>query len=476
MTYYWHDYETWGTDARRDRPCQFAGLRTDEDLNPIDDPLVLFCQPAEDYLPQPESCLITGISPQAAIRRGVPEAEFARRIERELAVPGTCGVGYNSRRFDDEITRNLFYRNLIDPYAREHWNGNSRWDLIDVLRLAHALRPGGIHWPATEAGVTSFRLEHLAAANGIDHGQAHEALADVRATIELARRLKSSQPRLFAYALTLRSKDKVEELVRKGLPFLHVSSRYPAQLGCIAPVLPITRHPDNPKGYICFDLRQDPEPLFALSAEALHQRLFTKTEDLAAGEERIPLKTLHVNHVPMVAPMGTLTGQAAERWKIDLALVDRHARVLTAAPDLASKVRQVHLMDQRPPETDPDLMIYAGGFFSDEDRREMARLRSLSPAELANARYCLRDPRGEIMLFRYRARNWPETLTPEEREEWDSWRFDRLTDPDAGASITMDTYLEKLAFLRSQHSTEPRYLGLLDELELWADRIMDAAL
>jgi exodeoxyribonuclease-1 len=170
-----------------------------------------------------------------------------------------------------------------------------------------------------------------------------------------------------------------------------------------------------------------------------------------------------------------LTGQAAERWKIDLALVDRHARVLTAAPDLASKVRQVHLMDQRPPETDPDLMIYAGGFFSDEDRREMARLRNLSPAELANARYCLRDPRGEIMLFRYRARNWPETLTPEEREEWDSWRFERLTDPDAGASITMDTYLEKIASLRSQHSNEPRYLGLLDELELWADRIMDAA-
>ena len=179
-SFYWHDYETWGTDPRRDRPCQFAGQRTDLDLNPIGPPLVIYARPAADILPHPEACLITGLSPQMAAERGLPEAEFAADIARELSRPGTCGVGYNSLRFDDEVTRHLFYRNLRDPYGREWQNGNSRWDLIDTLRLAHALRPTGINWPTGEDGVASFRLEGLTQANGIEHSGAHDALADVR--------------------------------------------------------------------------------------------------------------------------------------------------------------------------------------------------------------------------------------------------------------------------------------------------------
>ena len=475
MTFYWHDYETWGSDPQRDRPCQFAGLRTDADLNPVGLPLVLFCRPADDYLPQPDACLITGISPQLAWREGLPEAQFASLIESELSLPGTCGVGYNSRRFDDEVTRNLFYRNFIDPYAREWRDGNSRWDLIDVMRLAHALRPEGIQWPATGEGVPSFRLEELTVANGIDHTQAHDALADVRATIDLARLLKTRQPRLFAYALTLRSKDVVGSLVFKGPPFLHVSSRYPARLGCIAPVLPITRHPDNPKGVICFDLRHDPEPLMALSPEAIYRRLFSRNQDLPEGEERIPLKTLHLNQVPMVAPLQTLTGMAAERWGIDLVKVDRHAKYLATASDLADKVRRAHQMGQKPVENDPDLMIYSGGFFSDADRRVMAGLRKQTPETLSRSRIVFQDPRGETLLFRYRARNWVETLTPEEREAWDIWRFERLTDPEAGGSITVDDYLGRIALLRPQYANDPSRLKLLDDLEAWADQILDAA-
>jgi exodeoxyribonuclease-1 len=234
-TFYWHDYETWGSTPAVDRPCQFAGLRTDAELNEVGEPLVLFARPADDLLPQPDACLVTKLTPQRAARDGLPEAEFARAIQRELAVPGTCGVGYNSLRFDDEVTRYLFYRNLLPPYAHAHQNGNSRWDLIDVLRLAHALRPAGLQWPQREPGITSFKLEDLTAANDVAHTGAHDALADVRATIAMARLLKSAQPRLFDYALTLRSRQVVEDLIGRGEPLLHVSQRIPAAQGCIAP-------------------------------------------------------------------------------------------------------------------------------------------------------------------------------------------------------------------------------------------------
>lgn len=470
-TFYWHDYETWGPDPRRDRPAQFAGLRTDEDLNPVGDPLVLFCRPAHDLLPQPDACLITGITPRQAEREGLIEAEFADAIHRVLIRPGTCGVGYNSIRFDDEVTRNLLYRNFFDPYAREWQHGNSRWDLIDTLRLTYALRPEGIAWPRREDGIVSFRLEHLTAANGIEHADAHDALADVQATIELARMLRARQPRLFDYALSLRSKHRATDLLDRGGPLLHVSARYPAELGCIAPVLPVARHPVNRNGIICCDLRHIPDPLLELDPEEIHQRLFSRTEDLPAGVERIPLKTVHINRCPILAPMNTLTAEAAERWRIDTATVARHARKLETAPGLADKIRQVHMMTTFEPETDPDLMLYAGGFFPDADRREIARLRGLGSEELAMARFVFEDPRLPEMLMRYRARNWPHTLTVKERAAWGTYHAQRLTGTGFGGSITLDAYRKRLIDLRAESAGDSRRLALLDELEQWAERV-----
>jgi len=480
-TFYWHDYETWGTDPRRDRPAQFAGQRTDADLNPIGEPLVLYSRPADDCLPQPEACLITGITPQQAAARGLPEADFATAVARELARPGTCGAGYNSMRFDDEVTRHLLYRNLHDPYAREWQNGNSRWDLIDTLRLAHALRPEGIVWPRSvnepDDGAVSFRLEALTAANGIEHSGAHDALADVRATIALARLLKARQTKLFDYALTLRDKHRVEELLAPREPVLHVSARYPAAQGCIAPVLPVARHPTVGSGVIVFDLRQDPAALLDLDVEAIRVRLFTPAADLPEGMERIPLKTVHVNRAPVLAPMRTLGAEAAGRWAIDPTVVAQHAaRLKAAAREIETKVRAVHSERDFAPETDPDLMLYGGGFFSNADRREMDRVHAVTPAELAKGGFRFQDPRLPEMLLRYRARNWPEALTEAEQAAWDTFRRHRLTDPTGGGSLTLDAYREALAELTALHATDPARLAILAELQDWAESILPGRL
>jgi exodeoxyribonuclease I len=473
-TFYWHDYETWGADPRRDRPCQFAGLRTGADLNEIGAPLVLFCRPTDDLLPHPDACLVTGLTPQRVAREGLIEAEFARAIHAELSRPGTCGVGYNSLRFDDEVTRHLFYRNFFDPYAREWRAGNSRWDLIDVLRLAHALRPEGLEWPCNDEGTTSFRLEHLTEANGIAHGQAHDALADVRATIALARRLRGAQPRLFDYALSLRDKRRVRALLDERRPLLHVSARFSAALGCIAPILPVAAHPSNSNGVICFDLRADPAPLLELSVEEIRRRLFTPSEELPANVERVPLKTVHVNHVPMLAPLATLTPESAECWRIDPARVARHAQWIAASSiEIEQRVREVH---QRPlpVETDPERMLYSGGFLSDADRRACDQVVRSNPAELATSPPHFTDPRLIMLLFRYRARNWPETLSPEEREDWDAYRFARLTDPEGGASLQIEDYEVRLAELAEIHDDDPSKLAILEALGDWAEQVLDA--
>jgi exodeoxyribonuclease-1 len=100
--------------------------------------------------------MVTGITPQEAREKGVNEAEFARRIHDLFTVPNTCVVGYNNIRFDDEVTRNIFYRNFYDPYAWSWQNRNSRWDLLDIMRACYALRPEGINWPENDEGLTEL--------------------------------------------------------------------------------------------------------------------------------------------------------------------------------------------------------------------------------------------------------------------------------------------------------------------------------
>ncbi|HTD03217.1 exodeoxyribonuclease I, partial [Undibacterium sp.] len=301
-TFLWHDYETFGAQARRDRPSQFAAIRTDADLNEIGEPFMLYCQPAPDFLPSPEACLITGITPQTCLQRGIPEYQFAALIEQAFSQTGTIGVGYNTIRFDDEITRFMFWRNLIDPYAREWQNQCGRWDILDMVRTTFALRPEGINWPTHEDGRPSFKLEHLSAANGLAHEAAHDALSDVRATIALARLIRQRQPKLFDFCLALHKKERVSAEIgapaRK--PFLHVSGMIPVERGCITAMWPLASHPQNKNEVIAWDLTQDPSELFTLDAASIRTRMFSKADALPEGVSRLPIKTIHLNKSPIV--------------------------------------------------------------------------------------------------------------------------------------------------------------------------------
>ncbi len=452
QTYYWHDYETFGTDPRRDRPVQFAGIRTDADFNIIDDPLVIYCKPSADCLPNPDACLITGITPQHAVQHGVCEAEFIRQIHDQLAEPHTCTLGYNSIRFDDEVTRNCLYRNFYDPYAREWQNGNSRWDLIDVVRAARALRPEGIVWPVNEEGNPSFKLDQLTLANNIAHEAAHDALSDVYATLAVTKLVKQAQPKLYQFLLLHRVKAEALNLLQFGSfkPVVHISGRYPAANYCMAVVLPVCKHPTNTNGVIVYDLSVDPEPMLSLSVEDIQQRIFTATADLPENVARIPLKTVHINKCPVLAPISVIRPDDAQRLNVDLALCRANSDNIKAASGLANKLAAVFSGQNYAgqDDADPDLAIYSGGFFSDNDKKQMVKIRLTPPKQLAKTTFKFTDGRLPEMLFRYRARNYPETLNADEQRRWNTFCVDRLTGHQAGAGILLDDYFRRLEELR----------------------------
>jgi exodeoxyribonuclease I len=477
QTIFWHDYETFGADPRRDRPSQFAGVRTDLDLNIVGSPVTLYSKPSEDYLPNVDACFITGITPQIANREGVIEADFAKVILDEFSQPETCVAGYNSIRFDDEVSRNLFYRNLYDPYEREWKNGNSRWDVIDVVRLAFALRPEGITWPIGDDGNVSFKLERLTEANGIAHEAAHDAMSDVYATIDLARLIKAKQPQLFEYAFNLRSKSAVKTFFEKNKdkPFLHVSSKFSVSKGCCAMMLPLMPHPTNSNAIIAFDLRQDPSILFNHTADQLKERMYATSDQLeVAGWERPALKLVHMNKCPMLMPASmikTIPEASLASWGLDLEQMRTHLRTLNEHAARLSHLAAVFEREEGSSEpTDPDLMIYSGGFLSSHDKAELARVRLMSSSELADCNASFDDPRLDEMLFRYKARNFPDSLTVDEQEKWLVFCQSRLLSGEFGF-MSFEMYARSLQERAREPGISPEKIHILEELQLYGESI-----
>ncbi len=472
-TLYWHDYETFGTDPQRDRPAQFAGIRTDEELNIIGEPLEIYCQPANDFLPHPQACLITAITPQEARQKGLIEAEFIKRIQTEMARPNTCTTGYNNIRFDDEFTRNTLYRNFYDPYAREWQNGNSRWDILDLLRVTHALRPEGINWPEREDGHTSFRLEKLTAANNISHQSAHDALSDVIATIAIARLVKNTQPRLYQYIYEHRFKYKIQQLFDRyqQTPLVHISGMYPAHKGHMGIVIPVAIEQRNKNAIIVYELHHDPQALLKMDTEQIRHFTFTAQDDLAEGEQRLPLKTIHINKCPVVVPLNTLTPEVMQRCQIDLSLCKNNLQTLLSDQSLSERIQSAFQTDYSNTIDDPDLQLYSGGFFSPADQERMQQIRQSSVDELNSLQFNFDDPRLHEMLFRYRCRNYPDTLLLNELQRWNEYRISRMTTAEGSASIKLEQYRQELQELKQTYADNKQIRHILNQLEQYPAEI-----
>lgn len=431
-TFLWYDLETFGRSPRTSRISQFAAIRTDTELNPIGDPVSLFCRPADDFLPEPEAALITGITPQHALSAGLREAEFMAVLHEQFSQPGTCALGYNSIRFDDEFIRFGLYRNFFDAYEREYAGGNSRWDLLDVMRMLYAMRPEGLQWPLREDGLPSFKLEDLAKANACFEGEAHEALSDVRSLINLARRARTAQPRLWDYALKLRDKEFVAGIVapHKHQVVLHVSGQFSAERACSALMLPLMPHPLIKNRVIAVELAPEALKLLDYTPEQIAGNIFTKRSLLPEGESRIGIKEIQHNHCPVVVTLNSVSEAELVRWGIDavrlgidITAADAiRGELLANSEIITDKLAKVFSRPRSGEPADPDAALY-DGFIERTDKLKFGKARSSKGRDPL----VFIDPRLSELYFRYKARNWPETLTGSELNQWRDFRNSRLT-------------------------------------------------
>ena len=467
QTFFFYDLETSGLNPRADRIMQFAGIRTDLELNQIGDPYNLLVKLNDDMLPSPEGSLITGITPQQTQADGVSEAELAQLLGGEICTPETIMVGFNNVRFDDEFIRHLLWRTFRDPYEWCWRDGRSRWDLLDVVRMTRALRPEGITWPVVDGKGTN-RLELITKANGIDHFKAHDALSDVEALIAVARLIKSKQPQLYSYLFDMRDKHQVKQLVNleDKKPFVYSSGRYESEYHKTTVAFPLTGGKNG--NVVVYDLRYDPRPFVQLSPDELRKKLYAKREERQTeGFVPLPVKELYYNRTPAVAPVGVLEqGGGWQKIGLDKQTIEQHRAALVAAPHFAENIRSLfEHRDGFAKSPDPEEQLY-DGFVNDRDRLRIETVKNTPGADLADFHPEFSDERLAPLLLHYKARNYPQSLSVDEAQAWEAWRAAKI-------ARELPAFMASLQKAAAEHQDEKAQF-ILQELHLWAESIMPA--
>lgn len=470
MTFYFYDLETSSGSPRTGRIMQFAGQRTNENLEPIGEPDNILVKLPDDILPDPDAILIHGITPQRTLQEGISEADFASYFYEKIAISGTVFVGYNNIRFDDEFMRLACYRCFYDPYEW-HWkDGRGRWDMLDAMRMMRALRPDGVAWPFL-GGKPSVKLELMARENGILHDNAHDALSDVQALIDLARLFRSQQPKLFEFLLKIRDKKEVARIVEADEAFVYTSGKYDSEYLKTSVVKSLFRHPRR-EASIVYDLRHDPSKWLKMNPTDLAKHWGARWgEDI----ERLPVKTLQYNKCPAVAPISVIN-EAASRSRVgytdDFGM---HAKLLSDNPDFIDNLQKaLDILENEqqmkfPISEDPDSQIY-DSFWSNEDHSEMIKIRMSDPAAFSELIKTIKNKRLRLLMPLYKARNYPSLLTEDENQWWEDYR--RKSMYDGGEKSRFAKVGKRISEILITKKLNKNDQYLLSELQLYIESII----
>ncbi len=470
QTFYFYDLETSGVNPREQRVMQFAGQRTDMDLNPVGEPDNILVKITADVLPEPDAIVLTGITPQKTLQDGISEDEFLTYFEKTIAVKDTIFVGFNTVRFDDEFMRYMHYRNLRDPYAWQWKEGKSRWDLMDVCRMTRALRPDGIVWPFASDGRPANRLGLIASVNNLLHEHAHDALSDVLASIEVAKLIKSKQPKLFSYLLEIRDKNSVKNLVSGGEPFVYTTGAYQSEHDKTSVAVHIAE--EETGGSYVFDLRYDPTEWVNKSVSELSGLLEKRYQKDAP---KVPIKLLKYNKCPAVAPLGVLDADTQQRLQLNVIEIKKHAEILSNANDFWKTVDDAFKAQKKDLQTSlyshdmlVDSQLY-DGFVNDHDIKLGAHVRSLTNDELIEFVPSFQDDRLNQLCLLFKARQRPETMLAEDRFKWDEYLKNRLFS--GGENSRLHKFMQRLEEVAKRDYLDADKRYVIEELALYAQSI-----
>jgi exodeoxyribonuclease-1 len=294
-------------------------------------------------------------------------------------------------------------------------------------------------------------------------------MSDVTATLALARALRSADVALFDELLSMRFKTRVEALIDTNAmtPLVYVSGLMGTERACLGVIAPLAVHPEYKSDIICADLSREPEFL-AMTPEEIQTRLFAKANELPSPSERPGLMTIKVNKAPVLLPMQHISPDIAARLGLDGDSLRRNLATLRQAredrgSEFIQYLQSVYRGGPRATDSNPDTALY-GAFVPNSDRRLIQEVQESSPAELRDRRFAFTDSRLPELLFRYRARNWPDILTEMERETWQEHCREQWLNSD---HLNLEGFHLALVDEQSNQSLGDKQRAALYDLERW---------
>lgn len=408
-TYLFYDIETTGLSKCFDQVLQFAAIRTDTELTELSrHEYQIKLNP--DVVPSPIAMITTHIDLNM-MQQGETEYDAIQMIHALLNKPGTVSVGYNTLGFDDEFLRFSFYRNLLPPYTHQFANQCGRMDIYPMTLLYYLFNRDVLNWPEID-GKVSLKLENINAANQLATGQAHNAMVDVEATLNLARRLMQSR-KMWDYTLGYFNKrtdlercdqlpialETADHFYREGLL---IQGKLGMANNCIAPVMRLGQH-ERYKNQTIW-LRLDNEALLSLKSDQAAEIFITRKK---MGEQDIvlPPQTRYLKHIN------------ESRQQLSQQVRDH----LKATPDLLNALKDYHLNYTYPdvPNIDIDAALYTQPFAKPAVEKLCRDFHQADPTE----KYAIAKqlPMGKReQARRILARHYPDVLSEKERLEFEA--------------------------------------------------------
>ncbi|WP_089174479.1 exonuclease domain-containing protein [Bosea sp. AS-1] len=456
MSYIVYDLETSGLAPQWNVPLQAALIHCDDNLQPLSE-LSLRCRLPAHIVPAPGALFTTGIGPAQLEQAPMSSTEMLIAIAKALSAwaPSTV-IGYNTIRFDEEMLRHAFFTHLLPPYATQ-LGGHRRADLLTMVRAVAMLEPQAITVPINPIGKPSFKLGDICRSNGIAlaEDEAHDALADTRATLALFRHLRQVAPAAVAMMLDNADKATPNRMLAGGEVLLLGGASK------LSPIVGITPNPTVATSWATVDLTIDPASYLNGSAEEIAK--------LLSGPGPRPVRLVRTNAQPILLAYAQGCHALPPDLRDDVLYHERAAYVRDHAGFRSSlAAAMANRFADREPSPYPEASLYGGGFLSTEDARLSARWHASPWQDRPAIAAQFRDERLKAFANRLMLLEASQDMSPVAWQKEQAWLRERLTTEAAVPWLTLPMALRQVGELRAGLAEdEVGRRAHLDEIDRW---------
>jgi len=459
MNYVFYDFETTGRSSTWDQILQCGAILVNDDFKELDR-FEARCSLNQDIIPEPTALLVNKTRPDQLAKTNLSHYGLVNQMQEVFQKwSPAIFIGYNSLSFDEEFLRKTLFKNLRDPYLTQ-MNGNKRADILGLVRSAHLYYPECIKTPTSEKGNAVFKLDQLAPMNGIEHSNAHDAIGDVWATINIAKLISKKAPSVWKASLMTTSRTEVNQIVESEKLFCFNEYFYGKARPFVVSL--ICKHPKYnwPQ---CFDLKNDPSDYVDLPVEALKEEMKKSPKIIRSVKD---------NKHPII--MNPNYSKNFDTYKnIGCEKLQKRAEIIRNNEEFKKKVSRI-LLDEAQEKEDMDSQldveaeesIYKGGFANDKDKMVMVEF---NKAEWKDKLYIsdkFKDQRYNYFAKKIIFNEAPNVLPKEIFSEINRKNAKRLLSKNDEKWNTLPKAYNEIDNLRSKYEDEndAERLKLLEEL------------